>query len=56
MRDMGHEGRSRLEDGKDRDEGDQVDVWYYPVRNTEQRMRRGCGRYNEKVWKHMGIQ
>ena len=31
---MGHEGRSAVKDGKDRDEDDQVDVWCFSERKT----------------------
>ena len=33
---MGHEGRAGVNDGKDGDEDDQVDVSYLPERKTAQ--------------------
>ena len=35
VRDMGHEGRAGVNDGKDGDEDDQVDVLCFPERKTQ---------------------
>ena len=36
---MGHESRTGVKDGKDRVEDDQVDVWCFPERKTDQHYR-----------------
>ena len=36
VRDMGHDCRAGVKDGKDGDEDDQVDVWCFPERKTTQ--------------------